>query len=381
MEALVILILVSVVIFIVYRLVRPYTPEERESINMASRADLANAAKRTGMGGSPGKPSPRPVYGAEIFANAGGPRTFDDYVGQTRAKMQLKIATLSAAKRGERVGHILIATGLHGVGKSAIARVIANSLNVGIVEVQGELTGEEAMGIFSGMKDHDILFIDEAHKLADKGKARIEWLLPVLQDGVMTTAQGPKKIPNVTIILATTDKDLLPETILSRLPLKPVLEPYTPQEGAQIAAYMAKGIFSNPPSAKTLQAISSAANETPREIAGLLANLRDYEMAGVIERDENDNLDVMPMLELMDITPDGLDTVAQNMLLALLASGGSLGMTNLAAKLGEPTIPRHTEKMLLQKGLMTIAQAVGRALTETGKERATALAEKFATAE
>lgn len=356
--------------------------EEREKMN--ARAKLASQAKTIGMGGSPGKPSPRPVYGKAIFANAGGPETFEDYVGQTRAKAIVKMAAASAQMRQTRLPHTLIATGLHGVGKSAIARVIANFLNVGITEVQGELSGQEALGILANMKNGDILFIDEAHKLADKSKRAAEWLLPLLQDGVLMTAAGPKNVPDVTVILATTDKDILPETILSRLPLKPVLEAYTTTEATSIAAGMAKKIFAGTEltlNEDTFEAIAVAANDTPREIAGLLAQVRDALLVGLLHVEDGGFVNIEPLLDLLDRTMDGLDSVAIDMLLTLMKAGGKAGMNNLATNMGTPTVAHHTEKLLVSKGFMVIGSGIGRSLTEEGMERAKELADKYAPAE
>ena len=350
---------------------------------MVSRANLAARAIRVGMGGNPAKPSPKAVYGEEIFAHSGGPRTWEDYIGQDKAKKLLRMVSASAKARGVSLPHVLIGTGLHGVGKSALARVLAFETGVGIVEVQGELSGDEAQGIVSGMHDGDILFIDEAHKLVDKGKSAIEWLLPLLQDGVFITSSGPKKVPSVTLVLATTDAQLLPETILSRLSVKPVMVPYSPSEATEIGQGMAKKIFAGlpQPSTETLRGVVTAANETPREISGLLTQARDAYLAGMLEANTHHDtntvtLDLAPLLDLLDITNDGLDAMAQNMLLALLGTGGTAGASNLAALLGEPTVPRHTEKLLMTKGFMTI-QPTGRTLSEDGTERALALAESL----
>ena len=347
---------------------------------MVSRAKLAARAAKVGQGGKPGKPSPRPRYGEDIFPSSHEPRTWTDYVGQSKAKALLRMASASAKVRGSRLPHALIATGLHGVGKSAIARVLAFETGVGLIEVQGELSGEEAMGILSNMHDGDILFIDEAHKLVDRGKDKAEWLLPLLQDGVFVTPAGPKKVPDVCVVLATTDAQLLPETILSRLPLTPVLEAYSSDQAASIAATMARNIFPSAglavPSPATLASISAAASETPRLIYGLLNHLRDALYAGVVAPSD-DELDLTPLLDLLDLTRDGLDPLAQNMLLALMGNGGSAGAATLAAMLGEPTVPRHTEKLLMSKGYLSI-QPTGRCLTEDGAERAAELAENFA---
>ena len=349
--------------------------------SMVSRADLAKRANLVGVGGRVGRPVPLPKRGKDIFTHAGGPQTWDAYVGQANAKALLKMAVFSAVKRGEPLDHVLIATGMPGIGKSALARLIAYQTGVGIVEIQGEITGEEAYGILHNMQDGDILFIDEAHKLVERGKAKAEWLLPFLQDGVLITPTGTKEVPDVTVIMVTTDKDRLPEPILDRLPLKPDLTSYTDQEAAKIAKGMAGPIFSTaglePLPGSTLAAVARACNNTPRLIDGMLRRVRDAEIAGFLIR-EGGWLDISPLLKMMDITHDGLDYRAQNMLLALMGNGGSCGMANLAALLGESEIPRLTERLLMTKGLMAVVYGQGgRVLTEAGQVRASELASQY----
>lgn len=347
--------------------------------NVALRDRLAKRALPLANGGKPGKPAPMPRRGAEIFDHAGGPTGWDEYIGQSKAKAILRMRIAGANALGIRLDHVLIASGFPGIGKSALARIIAAELGAGIVEVQGDLDIDDAFSLFRNMKDEDILVIDEGHKLMDNGKRGVEWLLPVLQDGVLIDNEGIHKIPDVTIIVATTDKDILPETILSRLPIVPPIEAYSTVDATEIAAGMAAKVFSEElggvPGIDTLTAIARACSETPRLIAGMLPTIRDAELAGMIERVEGE-LDITPILEILDVTADGLDAVAQNILLALLANGGTAGAANLAANLNEPTVPRHAEKQLMGKGYMVI-QPSGRTLTDEGRKRAGMLAGKF----
>ena len=125
-----------------------------------------------------------PKKGAALFEGNSYPRTWDEYIGQDEAVDYLKSACMSAKVRGVRLDHTLVATGHHGIGKSSIVRLIANELEVGLVEVQGAIDERDALRMFAGMNDGDILFWDEFHQAISKGRAKAEWLLSVLQDGV-----------------------------------------------------------------------------------------------------------------------------------------------------------------------------------------------------
>lgn len=320
-----------------------------------------------------GKATPKVKRGEEIFEHAGGPRTWDEYVGQKKAKGQLKAAVASARFRNAQVDHILIASGMPGVGKSALARLVAAEFGSGIVETQGSVTQEDAKAILSGMEDGDFWLIDEIHQLVVGGKSKAEWLLPLLQDGVLLSASGEMKMPKVTIIGASTNAAELPEAILSRFMVKPVIEAYTDAEAAQIAGGMSLPIFRSigllAPSQATLEAIAEAANNSPREVKGLLSLLRDAEISGEAERDGNGDSDITQTLEWAGRTRDGLDDLAQRFMAILLTTfGGKSGKDNLANVLGESTYPYLTEQILLQKGYLNIDKS-GRWLTQAGVER------------
>ncbi len=339
---------------------------------MIGTAQLRYAAQSAGLNASTSHGT-APKVGEEIFAGTSYPRHWNDYIGQDSAKIQLAVACHSARVRKTRVDHVLIATGAHGVGKTALARLIAADLDVGFVEVQGVLSAEEGLKILRGMCDNDILFWDEFHLAVNGGKAKAEWLLSVLQDGVMVTKNGTVRIPNITIVAATTDVQKLPETIISRFQIRPVIEAYTVEEAAQIAAGKSVSIFDLPglvqPSQATCVAVANAANCNPREIGNLLTTLRDAALSGYSKYDDEGTYDMDKALEWAGLTADGLDRLAQDYLTVVLVMfEGKAGEKTVANALGEPTSPRHTEKLLTQKGYLTTT-ASGRQLTEAGVTR------------
>lgn len=319
---------------------------------------------------------PTPKVGDAIFAGTSYPRTWDDYIGQETAKVQLRAACHDACARQRKMEHVLLASGFHGIGKTALAKLIASTLGVGLVEIQGKVSEDEGRAILMGMEHNDVLFWDEIHQAVSGGKVAVEWLLPVLQDGVMITSKGVEILPNITIIAATTDAQKLPETLLSRFKVTPVLEQYSESEGAQIATVMARRILPESlpqPSMATCVGIARAANCNPRMIDTLLVQLRIAANTQWTHVSEDGDYDLTTALEWAGVTPDGLTDLAQRYLMTLLTTfEGRAGEKTIASALGEPTPPRHTEKLLVQKNYVTIT-AKGRALTEAGVDRAVEL--------
>lgn len=327
-----------------------------------------------------------PRRGDELFEGTTYPRSWEEYVGQEDAVEFLRVAAASAKIRGERLGHVLIATGLHGIGKSALARLIAKEMDAGLVEVQGVLTEQDALRTFAAMSDGDILFYDEFHQAVSKGKAKAEWLLSVLQDGVMITSRGVQAIPNITIVAATTDIQKVQETIISRFQVKPAMESYTDEQAALIARVTSKRVWGNLvergyplPSDRRCATIARAANNNPRAITQLLKTLLDTVVAGSAIRGQDGDYDLSMMFRFAQVTPDGLDKLAQDYLETLSFEGGLAGERTMRMALGEPTTPVHTEKLLLSKGLISFTER-GRELTPDGVVRAAEISEERALA-
>jgi len=320
---------------------------------------------------------PGPKRGDTLFEGTDYPRTWDDYVGQEEAKSFLRASAASARFRKTRMDHVLIASGTAGIGKSALVRLVAQDMEVGLQEVQGPVEVTDAIRMLNGMQDGDILFWDEVHNAISGGRAKAEWLLSFLQDGVIITSGGVTHVPNVTVIAATTDAQKLPEAILSRFTVKPVLESYTEDEAEKIVKVAAVNVFTKiglaPPSASNRKAIVQAANCNPRTITQLLKILRDSALAKGLTMPDVSAYPMEDMYRWSGLTRDGLDRLAQNYLLTLYtAPNMRSGEKAIAQALGEPTPPRHTEKMLIQKGMIRLVSS-GRELTAEGAERVQAL--------
>lgn len=322
---------------------------------------------------------PGPKRGDELFTD-GYPSKWEDYVGQAEAKNFLRAAAASAKFRKAPLDHVLIASGVAGIGKSALARLIAHEMDVGMLELQGSVDAADGIRALTSMRDGDILFWDEIHNATSGGKAKVEWLLSYLQDGVVVTSTGITQVPRVTIIAATTDAQKLPESILDRFTVKPILESYTIEEAAKIAQVMSRSIFGAIglalPGKWNRDAIVEAANCNPRIISHMLKMLRDSAIAGGFTNPTETTYAMGDMYRWSGRTTDGLDKLAQNYLMTLFTQPNfRAGEKSIAQALGEPTPPRHTEKLLIQRGYIRVASQ-GRELTADGVTRTSALIEE-----
>lgn len=361
------------------------TEKYRKETNkpVIDRTQLLAQAQRVKDTGSSTVNVPQAKRGAEIFENADSPRTWDDYIGQTKAKKMLKLAIKSAVFRKERLEHVLIASAAPGIGKSALARLIGAEMGVGVVEIQDTLDLDRARAIIGSMKDHDILVWDEFHQALNKGKKVAEWLLPFLQDGTLPSDEGLVKMPAITLVAATTDYEGIPETIMSRFRYKPVLENYTEDEYKQIAKLSSVKFFDEvglEPLTDTTIAEIAAASPSPRLMKNLMAMLRDCEIGEETQRDADGNLNMKPVLSMMGLTRDGLTQEQTDYLLKLyVMGGGPVGVKNIISALGLQEVPWTTEGVLKQRGYVQTS-IEGRALTPEGKDRAERLVDELAAA-
>lgn len=302
--------------------------------------------------------------GEEIFSGTDYPRTWADFVGQPGARAYLQATIASAQARGARLDHVLLASGMPGVGKTSLAKLIASEMKVGIVELSGQVGVDEARTALRGMDDGDVLFYDEIHLAMAGGGAKAGWLLHLLQDGGLMTPAGFEKMPAVTVVAATTDAQRLPATILGRFMIRPVLEGYTPAESLEITQHLAHRMNLSPmPDVADLRVVARASNNSPREMRGLLVALRDSYFAG------EPGYDIDVALSWAGVTRDGLSRLAQDFMVVLLVMcEGKASLATVAGLLNEPGPLGHTEQLLQQAGYLTIEPG-GRALTEAGITR------------
>lgn len=328
------------------------------------------AARLAGTQYAPTTEGTRPRHGDDIFPAGSTVRSFADFVGQVQAIRLLRATVASARARQQPLDHVLLAAGNAGVGKSTLARILAWEMGVGIVEMTGKLTLDDIRPTLLGMQDGDILFLDEIHTLLAGGKAAAEgWLLTLLADGGLASKErGFEPMPRITVVGATTDAQKLTDPFLSRFAVQPVLGGYTDAEGVLIAASQARAVgFGTDllpmPDDKILGIIAGASLNMPRAMRRPLIALRDSFLG-----DDMGQYDVDTALEWVGLTRDGLDTLSQEYLMALVDAAKPMSERSMQGVLCEPVLGR-TEQRLQSLGFLVI-ESGGRVATDDGKARA-----------
>ena len=322
------------------------------------------------MGSAPTTGRIQPKRDEEIFAGTDYPRAWAGFIGQEQAKEQLMAQVASARARNARLEHTLLASGSHGIGKTTLATLLAYKAGAGLIQTSGPLDIDKARQLILSMEDKDALFIDEIHTMVAGGKARAEWLLPLMTEGRLYTDQGAIECPNITIIGATTDVGRLPETIISRFMVRPRLVPYTDAEAAQIVRNLALRMTIDI-DAELEEPIARAASGNPRDMRSILTAIRDLRLAF-----PGEPVDLDKAFRWAGFSRDGLTQLSREILLVLrMQKNHTASIESLQALLGEPGPLRHHEQALLQRGLLTITGR-GRQLTDAGLRRAYELTEE-----
>jgi holliday junction DNA helicase RuvB len=312
------------------------------------------------------------------FATTDMPESWDKYIGQEPLKRQLMVALKSAQSRGERFPHTLLASGFPGVGKTTMARLIAKSMNKKIIELVPPFNIYTLVAAAQQLGYGDVLFIDEVHRLAQGGKRGAEILLKVLEDGVAFLPDGSVvELNGITVVAATTDKDMLPEPVVDRFPIQPYFQPYSFNELCNIAsAFVTRHDCWNAidDNYDLIIAIADACRGVPRIAEQMVLAARDLEVAlGRVCVPKE-------MLEFLEVEPDGLTRTHIHYLVAMrqyFARETKDGGTEYV--IGEPAIRdilRETkqglgriERFLIERGLIDRTPR-GRRLTKRGLERA-----------
>ena len=287
------------------------------------------------------------------------PKRLEDYIGQEKAKENLRIFIEAAKMRGEAIDHVLL-YGPPGLGKTTLASIIAAEMGVNLritsgpaIDKQGDLAA-----LLSNLQRGDVLFIDEIHRL---NRAVEEILYPAMEDYALDIimGSGPSarniRIPleKFTLIGATTRAGQLTTPLRDRFGVILRLELYSPEELAAIVTRSAGilGIAITPDGAVEL---ASRSRGTPRVANRLLKRVRDFAQvkgSGVINREI-----ASWALEKLEIDGLGLDSLDRRMLSAIIQyfGGGPVGLETLAATVGEETVTIEDvcEPYLMQIGFL-----------------------------
>ena len=287
------------------------------------------------------------------------PQLLEDYIGQAKAKEMLKIYIEAAKARGEALDHLLF-YGPPGLGKTTLAGIIANEMNVNMKITSGpaiEKPGEMA-AILNNLQEGDVLFVDEIHRLNRQVE---EVLYPAMEDYAIDIMIGKGAsarsirldLPKFTLVGATTRAGMLTAPLRDRFGVVTRMEYYTVEELKMIILRSAKvlevGIDEN-----GAYAMARRSRGTPRLANRLLKRVRDFAQVkdnGYITEEVADYA-----LDLLDVDKEGLDQTDRGILLAMIGKfgGGPVGLETLAASIGEDpgTIEDVYEPYLLKNGFI-----------------------------
>lgn len=298
------------------------------------------------------------------------PQTLDDYIGQQKAKENLKIYIEAAKARGESLDHVLF-YGPPGLGKTTLAGIIANEMGTHMKVTSGPAIGKpgEMAAILSNLQEGDVLFVDEIHRLNRQVE---EVLYPAMEDyaidimlGKGATARSIRlDLPKFTMVGATTRAGLLSAPLRDRFGVVHHLEFYTVEELKTIILHSALtlGVEIDEEGAYEMARRSRG---TPRLANRLLKRVRDFAQ---VKYDGRISKEVASFaLDLLEVDKMGLDQNDRNILMTMIGkfAGGPVGLDTLAAAIGEDagTIEDVYEPYLVKNGLINRTPK-GRVVTE-----------------
>ena len=287
------------------------------------------------------------------------PQRLGEFIGQRKAKEQLAIALEAARNRGEALDHVVL-SGPPGLGKTTLANIIANELGVAFqqtsgpaLQIQGDLTA-----ILTNLKQHQVLFLDEIHRLQAGLQEKLYTALEDYKLDIMI-GQGPAARTHVmdlhpfTFVAATTRPGLLASPLLARFGILLRLEFYTEDE-LRIIVERSAEVLQIPVDPDGAAEIALRSRGTPRIANRLLRRVRDY--AQVRGSGRIDRATAITALELLEVDAHGFDEMDRRLLRTIIEKydGGPVGLNTLAAALAEEedALEEVYEPFLIQIGFL-----------------------------
>lgn len=302
------------------------------------------------------------------------PKMLDDFTGQKKIIDNLEIFIQATKQRNEPLDHVLL-HGPPGLGKTTLAHIIANELEVGFKVTSGPVLDKpgDLAGLLTNLDEGDVLFIDEIHRLSPVIE---EYLYSAMEDFVIDIMidSGPNArtvqiaLNPFTLVGATTRSGLLTAPLRARFGINSRLQYYNAKTLTQIVE-RSSGLLNIPIDHDAAYEIASRSRGTPRIANALLRRVRDFAQ---IKGDGTITLEITNIaLEALNVDKNGLDEMDNRLLTALIDkfNGGPVGISTLATAVGENagTIEEVYEPFLIQEGFLVRTQR-GRKVTPKAYE-------------